>query len=196
MASTAATAVPSISGTATTPPPRHHNHTMPSRPRPLLLFDFSEAGAIQPWTPIDDRIMGGVSSSRLRHDAAGHAVFEGTVSLQNNGGFASVRSNAAPRGLPGARACLVEARGDGRRYILSLRTDDRMDSPGHQTIFQPTGEWQTIELPLAAFKPIWRGRSLPDAQPIDPADIRQVGLMTADRTAGAFALHVRRIGLA
>lgn len=41
------------------------------------------------WAAIDDRVMGGISRGRLRHDAAGHAVFEGNVSLERNGGFAS-----------------------------------------------------------------------------------------------------------
>lgn len=36
---------------------------------------------------IDDRVMGGISRSTLRHDPAGHAVFEGAVSMERNGGF-------------------------------------------------------------------------------------------------------------
>ena len=42
-----------------------------------VLFDFSDAHAITGWTAIDDRIMGGVSHSRLRYELSGHAVFEG-----------------------------------------------------------------------------------------------------------------------
>jgi hypothetical protein len=59
--------------------------------------------------------MGGVSHSRLRHDAAGHAVFEGVVSLENNGGFASVRSRPLDLGVPGAANYSLEVRGDGKR---------------------------------------------------------------------------------
>ena len=64
---------------------------------PNVLFDFSAPTAADAWSAIDDRVMGGVSRSRLRHDTAGHAVFEGEVSLAQNGGFASVRSS--PVGL-------------------------------------------------------------------------------------------------
>ena len=59
----------------------------------IELFDFSDPRAAEAWRAIDDRVMGGVSRSRLRHDRAGHAVFEGDVSLERNGGFASVRSS-------------------------------------------------------------------------------------------------------
>jgi NADH dehydrogenase [ubiquinone] 1 alpha subcomplex assembly factor 1 len=67
-----------------------------------VLFDFTDANAANAWRAIDDRVMGGVSRSALRHDPAGHAVFEGTVSLERNGGFASVPSTPGERGLPGA----------------------------------------------------------------------------------------------
>ena len=70
------------------------------------LFDFTDPSVASAWQAIDDRVMGGISRSTLRHDAAGHAVFEGSVSLERNGGFASVRSSPGERGLAGAQACL------------------------------------------------------------------------------------------
>ena len=80
-----------------------------------LLFDFGDPAAVTEWNAIDDRVMGGVSGSRLRHDPTGHAVFEGSVSLERNGGFASIRSRPADRGKPGAQTCFIEARATGRR---------------------------------------------------------------------------------
>jgi len=163
---------------------------------PLLLFDFSDPGAVAQWTPIDDRVMGGISRSRLRHDAAGHAVFEGVVSLERNGGFASVRSTPHARGKPGAKACLIEVRAAGQRFKLSLLTDDGFDSLNYQSPFEPaTADWQELHLPLAAFRATFRGREVPDASALDPARIRQVGLMIADRQAGPFTLDIRRISL-
>ena len=77
--------------------------------------------------------MGGVSRSALRFDSAGHALFAGTVSADNNGGFASVRSawrrmrpagsatRGRQRGLDaGDRDAIeLEVRGDGRRHKLA-----------------------------------------------------------------------------
>lgn len=161
------------------------------------LFAFTDPNAASAWHAIDDRVMGGISRSTLRHDPAGHAVFEGTVSLEQNGGFASVRSSPDERGLVGAQACLIELRGDNKQFKLSLLTDDGFDSLNYQASFAPKGsDWQTLHLPLADFRASFRGREVTGAQRLDPARIRQVGLMIAARQAGPFALDIRRIGLA
>lgn len=163
----------------------------------IELFDFGDPAAVDAWRAIDDRVMGGVSRSHLRHDQNGHAVFEGTVSLAQNGGFASVRSSPGARGEAGATACLIEARGDATQFKLSLLTDDGFDSVNYQASFAPhTSHWQTISLPISSFRASFRGRDVPGAPALDPARIRQVGLMIAARQAGPFALDIRRIALA
>ena len=63
--------------------------------------------------------------------------------------------------------------------------------------FAPTGgDWQTLRLPISAFGATFRGRDFPCAPALDPAQIRQVGLMIAARQAGPFALDIRSINLA
>lgn len=163
----------------------------------IELFDFSDPRSVDAWRAIDDRVMGGVSRSRLRHDPAGHAEFEGDVSLAQNGGFASVRSSPGERGQAGATICLIEARGEPKEFKLSLLTDDGFDSVNYQVGFAPdTHHWQTISLPISSFRASFRGRDVPDAPALNPARIRQVGLMIAGRQSGPFALDIRRIGLA
>lgn len=160
------------------------------------LFDFSDPSATNAWHAIDDRVMGGISSSTLRHDPAGHAVFEGAVSLEQNGGFASVRSSPDERGQAGATTCLIEVRGGGKQFKLSLLTADGFDSLNYQASFAPKGaDWQILHLPLADFRASFRGRAVTDAPPLAAARIRQVGLMIAARQAGPFELHIRRISL-
>ncbi|EHR70992.1 Complex I intermediate-associated protein 30 (CIA30) [Burkholderiales bacterium JOSHI_001] len=164
---------------------------------PKVLFDFTDPNAANAWHAIDDRVMGGTSRSTLRNDQAGHAVFAGNVSLERNGGFASVRSSPGERGLPGAESCLIELRGDSKQFKLSLLTDDGFDSLNYQARFTPAGTgWKTLHLPLADFRASFRGREVSNAPALDPARIRQVGLMFAARQAGPFELHLRRISLA
>jgi NADH dehydrogenase [ubiquinone] 1 alpha subcomplex assembly factor 1 len=160
------------------------------------LFRFESAASVAEWSAIDDSVMGGISTSRLRYDDNGHAVFEGIVSLERNGGFASVRSRPLPLGLPGAVNCVIELRGDGKRYKLNLRSDDAFDGINYQAALEPPcHEWSVLRLPLSAFLPSFRGRSLPGVALLDPASLRQIGLMIADRQAGPFALAVRSVGL-
>jgi hypothetical protein len=149
---------------------------------------------VHDWSAVDDRVMGGISSSRLRHDPAGHAVFEGVVSLEQNGGFASVRTRPMALGAPGAAAYVLEVAGDGKRYKLALRTDDRFDGIAYQASFTPrAGGWSDVRLPVADFEPTFRGRRVPDAPTLDPAAVRQTGLLIADRQAGPFELAIRSI---
>ena len=81
-----------------------------------VLFDFSDPHAVTAWHPINDGVMGGVSSSQLRHEPTGHAVFTGQVSLDNNGGFTSVRCRPGELGRAGVAAYLLRVCGDGKRY--------------------------------------------------------------------------------
>jgi hypothetical protein len=160
------------------------------------LFRFGEGMSVQGWDAIDDRVMGGVSLSRLRHDDAGYAVFEGVVSLDRNGGFASVRSGAGQLGMAAALACVIEARGDGRRFKLNLFMDDAFDALSYQSEFTPAaGLWTSIRLPISAFRARFRGREVTGAPALDQARIRQLGLMVSGGQAGAFALGVRSIQL-
>lgn len=161
-------------------------------PETLFLFDRPEA--LAPWSAIDDRVMGGVSRSALRFDPAGHAVFSGQVSPDNNGGFASVRALLSPP--PGADIDAIElvVCGDGRRYKLNLRTDRGFDGVNYQAGFAPpAGLWVTLRLALDAFQPTYRGCAVPDAPALRGARIEQVGLMIADRQFGAFALAIAAI---
>jgi NADH dehydrogenase [ubiquinone] 1 alpha subcomplex assembly factor 1 len=161
---------------------------------PRALFDFESATSVADWSAIDDAVMGGISRSRLRHDPAGHAVFEGIVSLERNGGFASVRSRPMDLGVAGAVGYLLDVRGDGKRYKLNLRTDDAFDGVNYQAAFEaPAGTWSLLRLPLSEFKPTFRGSGVPGAPPLDPARVRQMGLMIAGRQAGPFALAVRSV---
>jgi hypothetical protein len=160
----------------------------------VRLVDFASPAAIDAWEAINDGVMGGVSQGRLRHEAASHAVFEGTVSLENNGGFASVRSRPGAFGADRIEAYHLDVMGDGKTYKFNLRTDDAFDGVNYQAPFTtPAGVWTTVRLPVAAFNPTFRGRSVADAPALAPARVRQMGLMIAERQAGPFALALRHI---
>lgn len=161
-----------------------------------VLFDFTDPATVASWSPINDEVMGGLSSSQLRHEPAGHVLFSGHVSLENNGGFASVRCRPCALGRADVAAYVLQVRGDGKRYKLNLRTDDAFDGINYQAGFQPpAGVWTTCRLALADFLPTWRGKPVAGAAPLDASRLRQIGLMIADRQQGPFALALRSIAL-
>lgn len=145
-----------------------------------------------PWQAIADGVMGGLSTGNMQQADDGSLRFAGEISLANNGGFASAR-RALDTDLTGLRALLLEVRGDGRRYQCRLREDDDSNSAAWSASFSTGDDWQTVQLPLSAFKPVFRGRPVAGAGPLDPAKIRLLGLMLADRLEGPFRLDIRSI---
>ena len=154
------------------------------------LFDFSNVTNALAWQIVNDGVMGGISTSTF---GMGHgtAVFRGEVSLENNGGFASVRSLPARHDLAGCDAFVIRVRGDGHRYKFSARTDRSFDRVVYQIVFQTKqGEWAEHRLPMQDFVPTFRGRVLSDEPPLDPAKVTSVGFLISDKQEGSFKLEV------
>ena len=155
---------------------------------------FDTPDSTQNWQAINDGVMGGVSVSRLHFDSAGHAVFEGEVSLENNGGFASVRNSQLDLGSAETTAYRLTVWGDGHTYKFNLRTESGFDGVNYQASFAPApGLWTQITLPVTAFVPSFRGRLVQGAPALRPGAVRQVGLMISDKQDGNFRLMVKTI---
>ena len=155
-----------------------------------VIFDFRNS---PPWSSIDDVVMGGISRSRMEVED-GVAVFRGVLSLENNGGFASVRSRPADHDLSGFRAISVRVRGDGHRYMLRLRTSASFDGVSYEAPFEPgDDEWTTVVIPFDAFRATYRGRLVRDYPALDPSRVKTFGIMIADKQEGPFRLEVESI---
>jgi hypothetical protein len=160
------------------------------------LFTFSTPAVAAEWSATDDRVMGGVSRSRLRFDPAGHALFEGVMSLEQNGGFASVRALSKAPPITNVTHYVVEVRGDGKRYKLNMRMSGRFDAVSYQATFATVADsWTTVAIPVNTFVATFRGRRVIDAPPLDVASVSQVGLMIADNQDGPFQLAIRKIAV-
>ncbi|MGB5292637.1 MAG: CIA30 family protein [Lysobacterales bacterium] len=157
----------------------------------IAMMTVSLDSNLQAWRAVNDGVMGGVSAGRMIK-AEGVLRFEGELSLDNNGGFASVR-RLVDQDLSGAASVRIQVRGDGRTYQFRIRHDGRFDAVSWRAEFTTTGDWKTLDLPLDEFTPVFRGRRVPGAGPVKPASIRQVGFLLADKQPGPFALEVRSI---
>ena len=154
------------------------------------MIDFTEPGAANAWEAVDDVVMGGVSRSALRSSPEG-AVFEGRLSIDGGGGFASVRSPKGAFALQDAAGLLLRVRGDGKRYVVRLYTRDT--DAAYEAPFKATSSWTELKIPFGEFRAVWRGREVPDAPPLEPAHITQVGLMIKDKQVGMFRLELAYI---
>jgi len=154
------------------------------------LIDFQAPGEASRWRAINDDVMGGISDGSMQVKD-GKGVFSGEISLENNGGFASVRRDPERFDLSDHQGLVLHVRGDGRRYQLRLRTDQLFDDGAYRALFQPpAGEWQRVVLPWHDFEAVFRGRRLVDAPSLDPGAIQQLGFLIADKRPGPFRLEV------
>ena len=154
-----------------------------------LITDFAAASEGDRWRAVNDGVMGGVSQGSFQV-AEGTGRFSGDISLENNGGFSSVRRESEDFAFSGARAIALRVRGDGRRYQLRLKADDTNNSLSYRAFFDTrAGEWLTVEIPLSSFEPVFRGRVVADAPLISPAEIQQIGFLLADKNPGSFTLE-------
>lgn len=170
------------------------------------LFDFTQPtiDLQATWGAVDDVVMGGVSQSGMRL-GSGYAVFSGNVSIDNSGGFASVRTrNFEPSlNLSNYRGVELRVKGDGQRYKLFLRTEAKWDGVGYAHSFDTiANEWMTIKVPFADLVPIFRAKTVSDA-PLDTTQICSFQLMLSkfeyDRALnprfipGLFSLQIESI---
>lgn len=146
---------------------------------------------IEPWRAINDGVMGGLSAGGMQQSDEG-LKFTGKLSLENNGGFSSVR-RPVNQDLSNTTMVRIQVRGDGRDYQFRIRQNTGFDGIAWSSLFSTSDQWQTIDLALDQFIPVFRGRTVPQAGPVIPAGIQQIGFLLADKNAGRFELEIRRI---
>ena len=155
------------------------------------LFDFAKPDAAQAWQAVNDGVMGGVSEGRFKITDQGTLEFLGTLSLENNGGFASVRSRRNDLGLKPEDSLLIRLKGDGREYLLNLYVPtDQIAYSYRASIPTRTGQWTEVRIPVKDCYATSFGQKLADAGPIDAAKVNSIGFMLSDKKAGPFKLEV------
>jgi monofunctional biosynthetic peptidoglycan transglycosylase len=156
-----------------------------------LLVDFNSEDERRNWRIINDGVMGGLSRSELSVKSESIAVFRGTISLENRGGFASVRTYPNDYNLSGFDGLAVRVKGDGKRYQLRVRMDNEFDGITYKAGFQTTpDQWMTVHMGFAEFAPSFHGRLVTDAPRLTPNKIRQIGFLIADKQEGPFQLEI------
>lgn len=156
-----------------------------------LLIDDRASGTRQvsdtrAWRCMTDTVMGGVSTGKLepeiyRHKPCLHMT--GAVSLENNGGFVQASLDLADEGYIDAshwRGIEIEVCGNAESYNLHLRTaDTRIVWQSYRAGFMAVENWQTLQIPFAAFQP-----HRIDV-PLDCRHLRRLGMVVIGRAMQA-----------
>lgn len=155
------------------------------------IFDFSENTKISQWKVINDDVMGGLSKGDFYLNETGNGVFEGGISLENNGGFSSVQYAFDQIKIERYVTFKLEIKGDGKPYQFRAK---RSTSDEHSYIatFETTGEWQTVAIKIKDMIPQYRGEQLPMTN--YPGDqLEQVTFLFGNKKEEQFTLEIDTI---
>ena len=159
----------------------------------MLLFDFQPNSDLSNWYVVDDGVMGGRSQGGFRLDEDGHAVFSGKVSLENNGGFSSLRYSFREKEVSPYQKVVLRLKGDGKRYQFRVKSS-RYDRASYIQYFTTNGEWQEIEVQLRDLYPSFRGRRL--NRPNYPGEeMAEIAFLIGNKKAESFRLLIDKIEL-
>jgi hypothetical protein len=158
-----------------------------------VIFDFNKKSDLQDWIIVNDVVMGGRSSSTFKLDEDGLGVFEGNISLENNGGFSSLRYRFLKRTIKGDTQVKITLRGDGKKYQFRVKSNAG-DYYSYIVPFLTSGEWQEIVIPLGDMYPSFRGRRL--NQPNFSNDsIEELTFLIGNKKSERFKLLIDKIVL-
>ncbi len=155
-----------------------------------VLFEFNTPENATAWQTVNDGVMGGRSDGRFKINNDKNMEFFGTLSLENNGGFASVRARAAKLEVSSGESIVIRVRGDGRKYNFNVYTRSNLGGYSYRQSFKTNqGEWIEVTLPVDDFVATWRGRLFPNEK-LDPSKVTGFGFLLGDKKAGPFKLEV------
>lgn len=158
-----------------------------------VIFDFNTDSDLRNWRIVNDGVMGGLSQGTFSVNEDGHGVFEGEISLKNNGGFSSVRHYFQYMSLPEESGISIRLKGDGKPYEFSVK-HDRNAYYSYVYSFPTSGEWEEVIIPLNEMSPSFRGRSLnmPD---FDHSTIGELSIQYGNGRPEPFRLMIDEITL-
>ena len=147
----------------------------------------------QDWQIVDDIVMGGKSQGQFYINDQGKGVFHGNVSLENNGGFSSLRHRLKPLQIDGYSKIDLYIKGDGKRYQFRLKSE-AYDRHSYITYFETDGSWQTITIELSEMYPTFRGMKL--NMPNYPGEqIEELTFLISNKKEEGFQLEISKIVL-
>ncbi len=154
----------------------------------LMIHDFTDADSVRDWRVVDDVVMGGRSNGAFTLSDDGHGLFSGKVSLENYGGFSSVRQRVRDPEVKSHTTFVIRLKGDGKNYQFRVKSNlyQRHSYIGE---FETTGEWQEIIISVDDIYPAFRGRKL-RMPPYPAEDLSEIAFLIGNKKAESFRLEI------
>ncbi|RPD99886.1 CIA30 family protein [Aureibaculum marinum] len=159
----------------------------------MLIFDFNKNSNLSHWLITNDVVMGGQSNGQFTLDNQGNGVFKGEVSLENNGGFSSVKYTFKQKCIEGYTAVVLKVKGDGKEYQVRVKSNSNQRH-SYTYKFETTGSWQTLKIPLLEFYPVFRGKKLSLPNFYD-TKLAEITFLIANKKKESFGLKISSFSL-
>ena len=154
----------------------------------VIMEDFDSKNLLN-WKIVNDSVMGVRSDATLKLKNNLYGVFNGYLSLQNNGGFSSIRAYYPPD-LTNVKSITIRIKGDGRQYSFRVRGNTSNWASYTHTFNTVKNKWIEKELMIKDFYPLYRGYYLNDMPLLSEMVIKEIGIMLSDKQTGPFELEI------
>lgn len=156
-----------------------------------LLTDFSDASVAKQWISVNDNVMGGISEGGFQISEDNTLVFSGNLSLENRGGFTSIRTRPEDLNLDGYDTIALRLKGDGRMYYINLMNSSRSAASSYRApIKTKKDNWQEVRISFKDFVYTSFGRNVAGIAPLRAKDVQSLGVTLADKKEGPFRLEL------
>ena len=154
-----------------------------------VIMENFDSNNLLNWNIVNDSVMGGRSQATLKLINNTYANFKGYLSLQNNGGFSSIRAYYPPD-LTNVKSIVLKVRGDGRKYNFRIRGNTESWASYTHSFDTVEGEWNEIELKIDDFYPVYRGYTLKNMPQLSEVIIKEIGIMLSDKIEASFSIDI------
>lgn len=156
-----------------------------------MNIDFGKTKSGSKWIVINDGVMGGLSNSKAEL-LENSDLFNGNVSLENNGGFASLRSKYSKMDLSDSNTVTIRYKSKNQKVGLRLLKHEMYYMPYFKIYLPETnGMWKIITLPMSDFQEYrLESKTGKDLDKKDFEDIIRIGFIVSNKVEGPFEIEV------
>lgn len=149
---------------------------------------------VNQWRIVNDGVMGGLSSSKAIVNNDSKIVFSGNVSLENNGGFASLRSPVKDYDFSEFTGLELKLKTDGKFYSISMKETSYFTGYFYTKSFETKkDEWIVVRIPFNEFKLYYFGQETNSNKKIPLNNIKEISLLIGDKQSGEFKAEIDHI---
>ncbi|MEM9824291.1 MAG: CIA30 family protein [Bacteroidota bacterium] len=156
-----------------------------------ITFDFGKNKDGNDWEIINDGVMGGLSKGEF--EFTDHTLkFYGSVSLDNYGGFTSIKSPFKTFDLGLAQKVKIRYKTSNQSIAINLENSKEFYKPYYKLNLEDTNdEWKSVEIEINQFKGYSLGQEVSTKISKEfLKSVQRIGFITSQKKEGKFNIEV------